>query len=406
MKCGLLGEHLGHSFSPAIHKNLGDYEYNLYEVEKENLSSFMEKSDFDGINVTIPYKKAVIPFLTYLSPEAEKIGSVNTIKKLPDGSLFGYNTDYHGFKTLCVHSGISFKDKKILVLGDGGAAPAIRAVLEDLGAKEIITVSRKGENNYNNLYLHADGEILVNTTPVGMYPKNNESLINLEDFPKLTGVLDIIYNPLRTKLIMDAEKKGIPCAGGLLMLVSQAKKAAEIFTGNPIDDEKTFSVYKNLERASENIILIGMPGCGKSTTGKALSDITGRPFIDSDEYFEEKTNLKIPEFFAKYKEEAFRIKESEILEEICKKSGIIIATGGGCVTQERNYNYLHQNGKILFLDREIDNLPTEGRPISQSRSLWEIAKERLPKYISWCDERIKMTSPERNAEYIKEKYGL
>ena len=403
---GLLGEKLGHSFSPQIHKALGGYDYELFEVSKEDLASFMNEKKFDAINVTIPYKKAVIPYCAGLSPEAEKIGSVNTIKKMPDGSLFGFNTDYDGFKSLCLESRIPIEGRKVIVLGDGGAAPAVRAVLSDSGAGEIVTISRKGKNNYENIALHYDAQVIVNTTPVGMYPKNGESLLDLDKFTKCEGILDIVYNPLRTKLVMDGEKLGIPSFGGLLMLVSQAKRASEIFTDSKIPDEKTFSVYNDLLRQTENIILIGMPGCGKSTIGGLLSESTGREILDIDSIITENIRMTIPEFFAEYGEGAFRIKETEVLEDVCKLSGKIIATGGGVVTREVNYPLLRQNGRIFFIDRPLTELSKKGRPISQARPIEDIAAERMPAYLSWSDERIPMETSAEAAEIIRKRCGL
>ena len=388
MKFGLLGERLSHSFSPEIHRLFGAYDYSLFEVAPEDLAEFLLKRDFDGINVTIPYKKAVIPYLSSLSPEAERIGSVNTIKKLPDGSLKGFNTDYDGFKSLCLSSKIVFEGRKALILGNGGAAPAVRAVLEDLGAGETVTISRKGENNYENLNLHSDAQIIVNTTPVGMYPKNGESLINLDNFPKLEGLLDIVYNPLRTKLVIDGESRKIPSFGGLLMLTEQARKASEIFTGKEIAEEKSHEAYETLLAKKENIVLIGMPGCGKSTTGRLISDMTGRPFSDTDTLVEKKIGMSIPQFLAEKGEEAFRAVETAVLREITKVGGQIIATGGGVVTQSENYPMLRQNGRIFFIKREIGNLSTKNRPLSQARPLQELAAERIPIYEAWCDDEV------------------
>ena len=403
---GLLGEKLGHSFSPQIHKALGGYDYSLFEVPKDDLDAFMKAKAFDAINVTIPYKKAVIPYCVKLSAEAEKIGSVNTIKKMPDGSLFGYNTDYDGFRSLGIASKIPVAGRKIIVLGDGGAAPAVRTALSDLGAGEIVTISRKGENNYENIQRNYDAQVIVNTTPVGMYPKNGESLLDLDKFTKCEGILDIVYNPLRTKLVMDGEKRGIPSFGGLLMLVSQAKRASEIFTDSKIPDEMTFSVYEDLLRQTENVILIGMPGCGKSTIGRLLSEATGRELLDIDSIITENIGMTIPEFFAKYGEAEFRKKETEALGEACKLSGKIIATGGGVVTQERNYPLLRQNGRIFFIDRPLSELSKKGRPISQARPIEDIAAERMPAYISWSDERIPMETSAKAAEIIGKRCGL
>ena len=387
MKCGLLGEKLGHSYSPKIHNALADYAYSLFEVRKTDLQSFLQDGDFSGINVTIPYKKAVIPYLSELSPIARKLGSVNTIVRRADGKLVGHNTDYFGFKTMVSSSGIDPSGKKVLVLGSGGASNTVVAVLEELGAN-VVVISRTGENNYQNLYLHPDAAILVNTTPVGMYPNVGVSPVNLDNFPHLEGVLDIIFNPARTQLLLDAEKRGIPAANGLLMLVAQAKESAEWFTGKPIHEDKIESIYCKLKATMENVLLIGMPGCGKSTIGKLLAKSTNRPFVDADAKIVETAGMDIPSIFAAFGESRFREIEAEVLQELGKGSGQIIATGGGCVTRKINYNSMHQNGKIIWLRRSIDTLPTEGRPLSQNTNLQTMYEQRKPLYETFSDAII------------------
>ncbi len=387
MKCGLLGEKLGHSYSPQIHCVLADYSYSLYEVEKTNLENFLKTADFSGINVTIPYKKAVIPYLSELSPIAEKLGSVNTIVRKEDGRLIGHNTDYFGFKTMVIRSGIDPRGKKALVLGSGGASNTVVAVLEEMGA-HVVVISRTGENNYNNLHLHLDAVILVNTTPVGMYPNVGISPVDLSVFPHLECVLDIIFNPARTQLLLDAEKRGIPTMNGLLMLVAQAKESAEWFTGSGINDSKIDAIYRKLQAETENIILIGMPGCGKSTIGKLLADVLNRPFVDADTKIEEAAGMDIPSIFTNLGEARFREMETEVLHELGKDSGQIIATGGGCVTRNINYNALHQNGKIIWIRRNVDTLPTDGRPLSQSNNLRTLYNQRKPMYEAFSDFAI------------------
>ena len=303
---GLLGEHLPHSFSPQIHSALGNKDYGLFEVAPENLDAFMKEHNFKGINVTIPYKKAVIPYLDEISPEAEKIGAVNTIK-VKDGKLCGYNTDYFGFKYMVEKSGINIKGKKALVLGSGGASATVQAVLRDMEASEIIVVSRNGIDNYVNMYIkHTDAEIIVNTTPVGMYPDNLNTLVDLDRFGKLSGVLDVVYNPLKTRLILDAEQRNIPSSAGLSMLVAQAKKAHEIFFDTTTELEVCVQIERSLILQMCNIVLIGMAGCGKSTIGKRLSELLKKDLIDTDEMIVNTENKPIPEIFAEKGEDYFR----------------------------------------------------------------------------------------------------
>ena len=283
MVYGLLGRTLRHSYSPQIHALLGDYEYRLFEVEPQDLEAFLKKREFGGINVTIPYKKDVLPYLSGISDNAKRIGAVNTIIVKEDGGLYGDNTDYDGFLCLVQKSGFQVKGKKALVLGTGGASLPISAVLSDLGAREVVFISRSGENNYQNLSRHADADFIVNTTPVGMYPNNLKAPLSLSEFPNLSGVLDIVYNPQKTKLILDAERLGIPAFSGLLMLVAQGKRAAELFLGHDIPDSETDRIFKKLSTEMQNIVLVGMPGCGKTTVGKALAEQLNRPFFDADE---------------------------------------------------------------------------------------------------------------------------
>ena len=283
MKCGLLGGKLGHSYSPQIHSQLGDYSYELFEKKPEELEDFLKNGDFRGLNVTIPYKKDVIPYLDELSPRAKRIGAVNTIVRREDGSLIGHNTDYFGFEMMVRASGLSIAGKKVLVLGSGGASMPVVAALTEQGAN-VIVISRSGENNYNNLHLHRDASVIVNTTPVGMYPNVGNSPLDLEQFPNLEGVLDIIFNPARTQLLLDAEEKGLVAMNGLLMLVAQAKESAEWFTGKAIPDDVISAIHASLRRQMENIVLIGMPGSGKSTVGMILAEKLGKKFVDADTY--------------------------------------------------------------------------------------------------------------------------
>lgn len=382
---GLLGEKLGHSFSPQIHQQLGSYEYKLFEVAPESLGEFLKKRDFEGLNVTIPYKKAVMPYLSELSENAKVIGAVNTVTVLPNGTLRGDNTDYDGFLYLVRRSGIDVKNKKALVLGTGGASLPVKKVLCDLGAREVISISRTGENNYQNIEKHYDADLIVNTTPVGMYPNNLQSPLSLAGFTHLSGVLDIVYNPQKTKLILDAEKRGIPAFSGLTMLVAQAKRAAELFLNTAIDDGKNDAIYAQLSRQMKNIVLVGMPGCGKSTVGKALASRLSRPFFDADAEIVQRAGKSIPEIFKESGEAGFRRLETEVLFDLCRQSGAVIATGGGAVTVPENHDILRQNSLVVFINRDVAVLPIDGRPLSQTNSLSEMFAHRLPLYRSVCD---------------------
>ncbi len=386
MRCGLLGRKLGHSYSPQIHAYLGDYPYALFEREPEDVEAFLKTGDFTAINVTIPYKKTVMPYCR-LTPTAAYMGSVNTVVRQPDGSLLGHNTDYFGFTDLVRRSGLEPNGKKCLVLGSGGASVTAVAVLKEMGAN-VVVISRSGENNYENLHLHADAAILCNCTPVGMYPNNGSSPVGLSLFPHLEGVLDMIYNPCRTKLLMDAADRGLVFANGLWMLVAQAKEAAEWFLGSALPDEIIGKVYGKMRQQMENIVLIGMPGCGKTTVGRALAGLTGKEFVDADGELVRVFGKSIPEIFAQEGEAGFREKETRILEALGKRSGLVIATGGGCVTRQENYPLLHQNGTVFWLRRELSLLPTDGRPLSQSNSLEALYAARQPLYAAFSDTVI------------------
>lgn len=384
-RCGLIGERLGHSFSPAIHGMLSDYEYKLYELSPEQVGPFLEAKAYDGLNVTIPYKKTVIPYCDELTDAARSIGSVNTIVKRPDGTLLGHNTDYDGFLWLLKNAGAKVEGKKAVVLGTGGASVTVQAALRDLGAAQVVVVSRSGGDNYENIARHADAKILVNATPVGMYPKTGVSPVDLDVFTALEGVFDVIYNPAKTRLLLEAEKRGIPCANGLGMLVAQAKAAAERFTGKLIDDEKVYTIRAELQRSTRNILLIGMPGSGKSTVGAALAEKLGRKLVDADALIVEKAGCTIPEIFEKDGEEGFRRIEHEVLCEISKESGLVIATGGGVVTRPENMDPMRQNSLIVWLLRDLNKLPRDGRPLSQKNPLAEMFKVREPLYRAAAD---------------------
>ena len=373
MQCGLLGRKLGHSYSPQIHSQLGSYDYRLFEKEPEELEAFLKNGDFTGLNVTIPYKKDVIPFLDELSPRAKALGAVNTIVRR-NGKLIGHNTDYFGFETMLLSAGVSLQGKKALVCGSGGASSTACAVLKAHGAN-VVVLSRTGKDNYQNLNRHSDAALIVNATPVGMYPNVETSPIeDLAAFPMLEGVLDLVYNPARTSILLKAEALGIPCVNGLRMLVAQAKESAEWFTGEPIDDSCIEMIYSRLRRQMENIILIGMPGCGKTTVGASLAKILSRPLKDADVELEQAVGRKITEILPTDGEASFRSLESETLLDLGKQSGLVIATGGGCVTIPNNYEKLHRNGTIVWLKRDLDLLPTDGRPLSQTGHLQEMSQ--------------------------------
>ena len=385
---GLLGEHLPHSFSPQIHNALGNKDYSLFETTPENLDTFMKNHNFKGINVTIPYKKAVVPYLDVISPETQKIGAVNTIK-VKDGKLYGDNTDYFGFKYMVEKSEISVKDKKTLVLGSGGASLTVQAVLHDMGASEVVVVSRNGDNNYVNMYIkHTDAQIIVNTTPVGMYPDNLNTLVDLDRFSNLSGVLDVVYNPLKTRLILDAEKRNIPCSAGLSMLVAQAKKAHEIFFDTVVANEICEKIERSLVLQMCNIVLIGMAGCGKSTIGKRLSELLRKELVDTDEMIVNTENKPIPEIFAEKGEDYFRWCENVAVNIAGKEKSQIIATGGGVITRPENYNSLKQNGIIVFINRDADLLPTNGRPLSQMHGVKALYEKRMPLYRQFADVEV------------------
>lgn len=402
MRCGLLGEHLTHSYSPQIHALLGDYSYELFEVAPEKLGEFLQAGEFDGLNVTIPYKRAVIPYCAELSAAAREMGSVNTLLRRPDGTLYGDNTDLDGFRWLLARGGGIRPGEKALVLGTGGASQTVQAVLRAAGA-EVAMLSRRGESNYLTLPRHADARLVINATPVGMYPNNGERLIDLSQLPQCRCVLDLIYNPARTRLLLDAAARGIRCENGLSMLVAQAKRAAELFTGRDIPDAACTDILRRMEAQMHNLILVGMPGSGKTTVGSLLAVSLGRPFYDADGEIEKKLGCSIPAFFAQRGEAAFRAVETEVLAELGKRSGCVIATGGGCVTRGENYDLLHQNGEIIWLRRSLTELPVEGRPVSQSRSLPELYREREPAYRRFADFCVENeATPEAAVEIIKE----
>jgi len=384
LQCGLLGKKLGHSYSPYIHKMLGDYEYRLYERNEHEIEDLLKSTFWTGLNVTMPYKKTVIPFLTSVSGNVKKTCSVNTIIRKANGELFGDNTDVYGFLELIRRSNISVEHKKTLVLGSGGASAAVFAALEELGAEPIV-ISRSGENNYYNIDRHSDAKIIVNTTPLGMYPATGDSPLDLRRFPECSGVIDIIYNPCRTALLLQAEKLGIPYENGMYMLAAQAKRSSELFTGCNIPDTETDRIFQNLYSSMQNIVLVGMPGSGKSTVAMKIGVITGRPVLDSDIEVKRRTGKSPSQIILDQGEQAFRDIECDILSDFGKRSGTVISTGGGSVLREENYASLHQNGIIVWIRRDISSLPCEDRPLSKKRSLNAMYMEREPYYRQFSD---------------------
>ena len=399
--CGLVGERLGHSFSPQIHACLCDYSYSLFEMPEGELEGFIKGDGYHSVNVTIPYKMAVMPCLDVISEAAQKIGSVNTVTHLPDGRLYGDNTDFYGFIHMIKSAGLDLSGKSVLILGTGGTSRTATAACEALGAKSIRLVSRKGDLTYGNAHtLCPETQIIINCTPVGMYPNNLVSPIDIQKFPALEGVADVIFNPAKTQLLLDAEGLGLKTANGLPMLVAQAKRACEIFTGEDIPDSEIDRITRIIAGQTTNIVLIGMPGCGKTTVGKILAERLGRELVDTDELVVELAGKSIPEIFAEQGEEGFRAIEHTAVCMAGKKSGVIIATGGGVVTRPENYAPLHQNGKIVFITRDISLLAKDGRPLSLSGDLRAMYEKRLPSYREFCDIEAANTTPHEMAEQI------
>ena len=397
MNYGCIGEHLKHSFSKEIHNALSDYDYKIAEIEKDKLEDFIREKNFKAINVTIPYKEAVMPMLDFIDTHAKEIGAVNTVVNR-DGKLYGYNTDFFGMNCLFDFAGISPRGKKVGILGTGGTSKTSLAVVKSLGAKEIIRVSRskkEGVCDYEEFCAyHTDCEIIINTTPCGMYPNTQDTPIDISKFPSLILVVDAIYNPLRSNLIMDAQKKNIAAVGGLYMLVAQAVIASEIFLDKKYSPDTLNSVYQKIFSEKENIVLVGMPGCGKSSIGKLLSKKLNREFIDTDTVITEKIGMPISDFFSLYGEEKFREIEEQTVFDVSKKTSVVIATGGGVPLRGKNVYELKKNGKIYFLDRNPDLIvPTADRPLASTKdAVMEKYKQRFPIYTACADKIIKADS--------------
>ncbi|MDD7592685.1 MAG: shikimate kinase [Peptoniphilaceae bacterium] len=388
---GLIGLPVGHSHSARIHERLGGYEYGLWPLEADALASFLDARDFDGINVTMPYKSAVIEHLDVVDQLAARLGAVNTIVRRGD-SLFGFNTDVDGFRALLQSVAPTVREQKVLILGTGATSRTARLVLEEAGAHPIWNVSREPGDEasvitYDETSAHRDAQWIVNTTPVGMGEHFDEAPIDLQAFPALRGVIDVIYNPLATPLLQQARALRIPHANGLRMLVFQAAKAMEHFTGERIDVSEAENTLCALTEETENVVLIGMPGVGKSTVGRLLGRSLGRRFVDLDAEIVKETGHSIPELFAQGGEAVFRDAETRALQKVARESGIVLSTGGGAVLREANRRLLRANGRLYFLDRPLETLePSEDRPLAPSREkLAALYAERLPLYRDAAD---------------------
>ena len=385
-KFGLIGKTLKHSWSKPIHALLSDYSYELIELQPEEVGNFVTSASLDGFNITIPYKKDVMPFLDEIDQRALSIGAVNTVVYRNDKKL-GFNTDFDGMVYLLNRAGITVKDKNVLILGSGGTSSTAQAVSKHLGAKSVKVLSRSGEVNYDNYAkTAADTQVVINTTPVGMYPDNYTCKIDLGKFCNLSGVADAVYNPATTMLLYQAKKLGVPCTNGFPMLVAQAKYAMEHFLDEKVSDCVIEPIIKTLTDKMTNVVLVGMPGCGKSSVGKILAKKLDMEFIDTDAEIVNKTGREIPEIFAEFGEDYFRKIESEVLREVGVKTGKVISTGGGVVKNVDNYFPLKQNSKIIWIKRDIDKLVTEGRPLSKDRQTVEkLYMERKEKYEFFAD---------------------
>jgi len=397
MQYGCIGEKLSHSFSREIHKGLTDYIYELKELTPDEVGAFLQKKDFKAINVTIPYKQTVMPYLDHISDKARSIGAVNTIVNR-DGVLYGYNTDFYGLSLLLEKNGISLAGKKVLILGSGGTSRTALAVAKESGAAHVLRLSRtarEGCITYEEALLrHTDAEVIINTTPCGMFPFAGVSPIDIDAFPHLEAVADAIYNPLCSELVLSAKARGLKAAGGLYMLVMQAVKAVEFFLGECPDGKKAEAVYQRLLQEKQNIVLIGMPSCGKSSVSAALQRLLGREAVDTDALITEKAGKSIPEIFAECGERGFRDMESAVIRDLSVKQGLIIATGGGAILREENLRALKANGVLFFLDRPLEELcATSDRPLSSEREALERRyRERYDQYLAAADVRIPATT--------------
>ena len=385
MKFGLLGRTLGHSFSPRIHSALGNTNYELFEREPSQLQEFFADPELQGINITIPYKVNALEACDVVDPRAERIGCVNTMVR-KDGKWYGYNTDYDGFVFTLQHAGIDVSDKECIILGDGASSATVHVALEDLGAKNIVHLSRKTAPFYGDApNYYETAQIIINCTPIGMYPHNPANLIDITQFSKLEGVVDLIYNPRRTILLLQAEMMEIPHCDGLPFLVAQGVEAAKHFQGESFGTKEIEQILRDMRREKENIILIGMPGVGKTTVGKALGEEMGRTCVDVDHELEKEIG-DISTYITEQGEPAFREKEAEMIAKFGTQTGLIISTGGGCVTVPKNFAHLRQNGRIYQLTQPVENLSTSGRVLSSGgiERLRELEATRTPMYESFA----------------------
>ena len=409
MEYAVIGEHLKHSFSKEIHNELADYSYIVHEVAKEDLAAFITGRDYLGLNVTIPYKKDVMPHLDHIDDTALKIGAVNTIVNR-GGQLFGYNTDFFGLSALIERTGVDVEGEKVLILGTGGTSVTADAVAHAMGAREVLRVSRRageGVITYDEMYAHhADATVIINTTPVGMYPNTYASPIDLDRFTDCHGVIDAIYNPLRSELVLDARARGIKASGGLYMLVAQAAKAAALFLNDESMLEKIEKVYQTIRMSKENIVLIGMPGCGKTTVGRILQQRMARELFDSDNVIVDVTQKEISTIFKEVGEDVFRTHETNAIRWLSDKTACIIATGGGAVLRSENVNALRKNGTLVFLDRPLaDLIPTDDRPLSSDREMLERRyNERMPLYRKYADMIVSGETADAVADTIIGKW--
>lgn len=395
-KFALIGKTLKHSYSSILHERLSKCEYCLVELAKDDLKSFVQ-GDITAFNVTIPYKRDIIEYLDEIDEKAERIGAVNTVLKR-NGKVKGYNTDYFGLKYLLESERVQIKDCNVLILGSGGTSQTAFAVVNDLGAKDIKILSRTGEINYQNCYELMHTNVIINTTPVGTYPNISEKPIDVSKFNNLTTVVDVIYNPLKTRLCFDAEQREIKAINGLKMLVAQAKKAHELFIDKAISNEEIERLYLDLKNEKQNVVLIGMPGCGKTCIGKILAERLDREFIDTDVLIEQKEGTDIPTIINNKGEKYFRALEKEVIKEVAPLTCKVISTGGGVVVDKENHFYLSANGKIFLINRDLEKLATNGRPLSSDLdALKKRYEERKDKYLDFADFEIDNNGEMENA---------
>lgn len=416
---GLLGRTLGHSWSPAIHAQLGSAPYALFEREPGEVEAFVRQGAWRGLNVTIPYKRRAFELADATSPRADRLGVANTLVRRADGSIYADNTDLAGFawmldsfcsRNLGGPADQVLRGAPVLVLGSGGASQAVQAALADCGARASV-ISRRGEDTYHTLTeRHGDARLVVNTTPVGMYPHCPASPLTdgqFEGLSLLRGVLDVVYNPQRTGICLQAERAGLPSESGLSMLVAQACRSAELFLGTDIPDQRIVELTEALRRKSQNVFFIGMPGVGKTSAARSLSHLLGRPFIDLDDAVRVSAGISAADYISQRGEEAFRDLETQVAAQYGARSGLVVACGGGIVTRDRNYDLLHQNGTVVLLRRPLDQLSTKGRPLSQARGLERLAAERGPLYERWADLALDCTgSAASDARQVMSLLGL